>query len=321
MGSTLAGAMIEKLGLSNLPVRKHHLSEYLTGQLQPESKQFQERITRQILALSRPQYLGGVSVVERDLEEDLSIRADYSRVKKDLELFNARTFNSLSDLYSEGRRIVSKSLTYKDSDPSARIHIEYPLDFQRFSWADLQFGLRRSFAEFAVVKMRRSFSGWLNSSISQIFHFPLPKATRSIAGFSIGRRVQEYDLYNRAMDQIPGADWDFDDLFSVKIEQKIKEIQKILNLEPFPDGAIYDPSNNDLFFDLYGKLTRADKALAKFDDNIDFIPPQVKLQFDGYRRKKKSATFLKRICEELGGRARVLEAFIAYVIAGHRPRR
>lgn len=319
MGSTLAGAMIEKLGVLNLPLRKTGLSEYLTGQLSPDATTFQRNIRKAIIAQSGPGFRGGVGVADRDLPDNYLSLTDYSRVRDELSVFNNQEFDSISKLFVEGRKLYAKSVTYKKVDLSSEVHIEYPVDFHRYSWGELKSGMDSSFLNYTLVKMRRPFREWLNSSISQVFHASPLRAGRSIARFSINRRADEYDAYNRAMDQFPGDDWAFDELFQEGIEERISALGKDFGLQPIPRGCIFDLNNDNLLFDLYGKLTPAHRALRKFDDHVNFIPENLQSALDNFHKGRDSKPTYWRFMFELSAKVRVFLSFISYVMHGHYP--
>lgn len=314
MGSTLAGGMVEKLGFLNLPLRKTGLSSYLSGELGLDSTVFQRVISRQVFLGSKPSFQGGVSVIDKNRSENFKSLTDFSRVKDDLSRFNERGFDSLADLYSEGRKIYARSVTYKEIDPTSNLHVEYPVDFHRYPWKDLEKGINQTFLNYTLVKMRRPFQGWLNSAVSHFFYRSPLKATRSCASFSISRRAAAYDSYNRAMDRLPGVDWDFDELFDEEIEARLAFISNEFGLSPFAHGTIFQPHEGSLLFDLYGKLTPASVALRKFDDNVDFIPAKLQVGLDEFRKKRHAMASHQRIAVTISARVQVFMSFIFYFL-------
>jgi len=319
MGSTLAGAMIEKLGILNLPMRKTGFSEYISGEYRLDSGVFQRRVTEQIVALSRPEFRGGVSVVDRDERGNYSKRTSFSRVQNDLKEFNSRVFDSYSELYSEGRRIFAKSLIYKDVQASAGVHVEYPIDFHRYSWERLESGLRAPFDQFIVIKMRRPFAKWLNSSVSQIFHSPPLNGVKSLAGFSLQNRREEYIRYNEAMDKLPGEDWEFDDLFQSTIEDKLRPLAQTLKIAFSACGDIYNPADPHLYFDLYGKMVRAERALTKFDDNVEFISNELQIKVEESFSHCHSMSPIATAVTNFRVHAQIVLSFLSYVWRGKYP--
>ena len=260
MGSTLLSGLVEKLGFTNLPVRKLRLHQYLMGLEPVGSPLMPSRLKNCLISHAKPDLRGGVSVMDRDSQKPCAL-VDFEKVREKVD--NIRAEN-IQDLYFKCRNIYADAVIYKNIASNPDWQIELTTDIHRFDYKKLAQAYQDNFDDVRMIHIRRPFRGWINSVASQAFvnqHW-----IKRIKLFP-HMRYADYVLYEQAAAALPGLHIEFDDMFSTPIEELAGEIADFLDVPP-PDVNLRQET-----YDLYGKITPYDKAFTKFDDKIEFLRP------------------------------------------------
>ncbi len=255
MASTVAGAMVEKFGYLNIPVRKIGLHEYLVGKINLKDDFFKRRINEHIKEHNKKILIGGVSVQDRDTSKERQI-VDQSLIKEDLENYQSKSFTSISEAYSFGRNLYAKAVCYKKSKHYPDKHIEYTTDIQKYKAQEIFSLYKKEFEDVYMINLHREFIGWLDSLVSQRFAHPEIK-TRLFFVFHSARDL--YFQYEESIKEMPGLHINFDDLF---IPNQLNLIQAISHLikEPIPQIKWEEEQ-----YDLFGKISDFRKTFTKAD--------------------------------------------------------
>lgn len=261
MGSTLLAGLLEKLGFTNIPLRKLSLHQYLMNEVALDSGLMQQRLRDTLEAHSHPMNSGGVSVVDRDSQPPRALTS-INQVRKRIDTLPA---GNISELYFSCRNLYCDAVIYKPIKSHRDWHIEMTTDIQRFDPAALYDRYISAFSDVRMIHLHRPFTGWINSLASQAMsHTQL----RNRLMFFPHLRYADYRQYEDAVHRIPGLHMQFDELFDIPIEGLAQKMAAFLDVPP-PTENLRDTS-----YDLYGKIIPYDIAFKRFDDNKEFLRKQ-----------------------------------------------
>jgi len=281
MGSTVLGAMIEKFGYLNIPVRKTGLHDYLLKNRSPEDGFMQRRIEEICQQHSKVINSGGVSVRDRGSSKPRQL-IDQVIIREALEDYKKKKYHSVADLYNDGRLIYGEGIVYKKSKHIPGKHVEFTTDISHFNPESLYNAYNTCFDNVYMINLRRDFAGWVESLISQrLFHTSLK--TRCL--FVFHSAVKQYRQYTESIAGYPGLEVDFDSLFIPANHQLIKKIADFID-EPLPDINWEEER-----YDLYGKICDYEKAFRQADLQYTYLSPfSIKLM-DRLAGKEKISIF------------------------------
>lgn len=263
MGSALLGGLIEKLGVTNVPLRTYGLSEYLLGEYALDSGHMQRLVADWVHRHSKPIRLGGVNIIDRDSQTPRPF-SDVERVSEDLERLMSTRFETIESLYRACVTVFAKSVTYKDVDTGGDAFIDYCIDFGEHGdrARELHDAYLDAFEDVRMIHLHRDFEGWINSIAAQKF------AKREIGNrlsFRLKSWVKHYSNYENAVAGLPGLHLDFRELFSTPIEKLAEKIRQ------FADLPARDVDWRQENYDLYGRTVPFDKAFTPADEGIVYL--------------------------------------------------
>lgn len=263
MAASLVGALVEKFGAIQLPLRDLGLNDYLLGRHDINSGFMQERVQRIIQTHSASIRSGGVSMMDRDSQDSRPL-ADILRVEKQLAEFKSATFENIEELYAACRRVYGNAVVYKPVTGDPGMHVEYPTDFgKNHEVAErLYESYVDSFKDVRMIHMHREFDGWINSLASQKFQKPHVKDKFK---FKIRNMIRNYNNYEDAVSKLPGLHLKFDELFDGHIEELAEKVRNSCDL-PEQSADLRKET-----YDLYGKPTPYEKAFKPFDDERVYL--------------------------------------------------
>ncbi|AGF78984.1 hypothetical protein UWK_02445 [Desulfocapsa sulfexigens DSM 10523] len=242
MGSSVVGAIVEKFGYLNAPVRNLGLNRCLLSQNETDIGRFKQNFINMFTSQSKKIKMGGVSMLDRDSGPSYC-PIDKSLIEKEISDIEKSEFTSISDLYTSLRSAYTKAIKYKTSKHVPGKHIEYTTYFDQYPTKELCDAYVDEFKDVTFIHMHRNFVGWVESVMSQYFsgshrwHIILLHALR-----------RRYVDYENSIKHCPGLHIDFDSLFKEDRNQVIAAIAEEL-CEPVPllkwDNVSYD---------LYGQL-------------------------------------------------------------------
>jgi len=263
MGSTVLGAMIEKFGYLNIPVRKTGLHDYLLKNRSLEDGFMQRRIEENCQQHSKVINSGGVSVRDRGSSKPRQL-IDQVIIREALEDYKKKKYHSVADLYNDGRLIYGEGIVYKKSKHIPGKHVEFTTDISHFNTETLFNAYNKCFENVYMINLRRDFAGWVESLISQRFFHPNLK-TRCL--FVFHSAVKQYRQYCKSIGGYPGLEVDFNSLFIPANLQLIKKIAKFID-EPLPNINWEEEQ-----YDLYGKICDYEKTFRQADLQYTYLSP------------------------------------------------
>jgi len=210
MGASLTGALLEKLGVGNYPIREVGLTDYLTGQVDLNCGRMQQEVAKKIQGLAAPVRLGGVSIAHRDSHQPTA-KTDPARVSAQLAAYADKKYKNLAELYFDGKRIFAESLTYKPTGTFEPIQIEFATDLLFANPNSMLAAYEKNFPGVQFIHLRRDYAGWINSMALQASS--KPTLSKRWGYFSPVGLTRRYRAYNRCADQLPGINIDFKDFF------------------------------------------------------------------------------------------------------------
>ena len=258
MGSTVIGAIVEKFGYLNVPVRKLGLHDYMFGIRQLNDGFFKSRISEYLESHSKVITTGGVNVADRDSAPPRKLLEIENKdlLLKELE---GREFKSISDMYCFGRNLYAKNIIYKSNQSVFDKHIEYTVDIGKYDPIDLERLYKQNFDEVFFINIQRDFSGWLDSLASQKISHPSFKVR---CMFSLRGAWSQYNSYRKAVRSLDGLDVDFDEMFLPNTNKLINAIAEFIK-EPKPEIAWENEQ-----YDLFGKLSNYNKCFTVADSSL-----------------------------------------------------
>ncbi len=264
MGSTLLASLVEKLGFTNVPLRKLRLHDYLMGDLSLDSGVMQGRLENILTEHSKPALVGGVSVLDRNNQAPKSL-TDIKRVEGALADFKNKKFDNIQALYDGCRQIYNDAVIYKKIETTPDCHIEMTVDIHRFDPDKLYQAYQDNFDEVHMIHLHRDFSGWINALSSQAFTHP---DLLHRVKFFPHMRYADYALYEDSVNAMPGLHVQFDEMFDTPIEALAEKTASTLNV-PIPEMNLRKEK-----YDLYGKTLDYDFAFKRFDDSVSYLQPK-----------------------------------------------
>jgi hypothetical protein len=282
MASTVVASIVEKFGYLNLPVRKMGLTDYLLKKRSLNDSYMYELLSSHMINSSKIKKLGGVSVIERELNKVRVL--DIHKIKKNLDLLKKRKFNSIDEMYCAHKNAYAKSVIYKtiNSEYSYQIEMLTGRDYN-FNPIKLYKSMKQNFDEVYFIHLNRSFESWCNSMVSQWFY--KKNFLSLIHPFKISEIRKGYNNYKNFIREIPGLNLDFDKLFFPDNIKTINEISKYINV----NGDKIDWENEK--YDLYGSITEYSKTFTKFDDNTNFLSKYTRYLIKKKYKKNKISFF------------------------------
>lgn len=266
MGSSVVGAMVEKIGGLNIPVRKLGLHDYIMGNRSLSDNYILKRFSEVVNNHHVPIRQGGVSAVDRDASQPRQlINKDF--ISKDLSKLNKEKFDNIQDCYEHLRKLYAKAVVYKKSGNPVK-HIEYTTDLIRFDPEALYSAYEKNFDKVHMIHLHRDFTDLMNAMASQSF---ISKSyIRKFKPFLIKKRYNLYKEYESIVSKIPGLHLSFKELFLPDTQKTIKKIADFLKMDmPSLDWGTED-------YDLYGKLCSYNKAFTMIDDRQNYLSPMTK---------------------------------------------
>lgn len=274
MASTLLSGLSEKLGFTNIPIRKLGLHQYLLGRYHLECGHMQMRLKQIMQEHAQDGLRGGVSVLDR---QDQAPRAllNYDGVEARIDAIKA---SSVVDLYSQCHKTYSSAISYKSIESNPDWHIELTTDIHRYDHKKLYQAYQEHFDDVHMIHLHRPFASWINSLASQAFVHP---ELQHRIKFFPHMRYADYALYEEAVAQMPGLNLEFDALFDTPIEELAAQIADLTGVDtPSCDLRAEE-------YDMYGKIIPYDKAFTRFDDGIEFLSAKTKTYFETLAENKK----------------------------------
>ncbi|MCT4655432.1 MAG: hypothetical protein N4A65_06455 [Cohaesibacter sp.] len=266
MASTLLSGLSEKLGFTNIPVRKLGLHQYLLGQRDLQSGFMQMRLKQTMKEHAKLDLRGGVSVLDRQNQKPSAL-VSYDGVEEKIDALVAK---NVQDLYSQCHQIYADAVVYKDINSHKNWLIELTTDIHRYDHKALYQAYQDHFDEVYMIHLHRPFISWINSLASQAFLHP--QLANRIKFFP-HMRYADYMLYEEAVAQMPGLNIEFDSLFDTPIETLADNIAR----ETRTDAPSCTLNAQD--YDLYGKIIPYEKAFTRFDDGIEFLSASTREYF------------------------------------------
>ena len=241
MGSSVVGAIVEKFGYLNAPIRNLGLNRYLISKKQVDKDQYKKNFLEVFTAQSKKMKLGGLSMLDRDSSESYS-PIDRTIIEQELLDLEKKEISNFPDLYEVLRCLYGKSIEYKNSKHFPGKNIEYTTYFDQYPTDELSQAYVDEFKEVVFIHMHRDFIGWMESTMSQYFSGPLK--WRIILLHALHNR---WLTNERKVKDCPGLHLNFETLFTGDKKEMISEIASELD-EPVPDI-----SWEDEYYDLYGR--------------------------------------------------------------------
>lgn len=242
MGSSVVGAIVEKFGYLNAPLRNLGLNRCLLSKKETERTQFKKKFVNIFTSQSKMIKMGGVSMLDRDSSPSYCV-IDKSSIESEVSAIEKTDFTCISDLYGSLRSAYAKAVRYKTIKHVPGKHIEYTTYFDQYPTKELCDAYIDEFKDVVFIHMHRNFVGWVESVMSQ--YFSGSRRWRIILLHALHRRYVNYE--NKIKD-CPGMHIDFDYLFNEKRNQVINAIAEELG-EPVPDIEW-----ENISYDLYGQL-------------------------------------------------------------------
>jgi len=276
MGSTLVGAVVEKFGFLNIPVRKIGLHDYLIGKRSINDPFMFTRFRDIGISHGSPIRLGGVSVSDRDGAPPRAL-VDWSIIKDGLDSLTLDEHLDVSMRFDEMRNLYAKALVYKKSNHKKGWHIEYTTDLEKYHSTTMVEAYRNSFESVFFISLHRNFEEWVEAIVSQRFSHTTWKVRLKFVLSSITKQYREYE---DSIKDVPGLHLDFDEIFAHKIQRLNEQIGSELGLTV----PILDWENE--MYDLYGKLSNFEKTFIKADFGGKYLSP-VSRSIINFSAKKK----------------------------------
>ena len=266
MGSSCVAAIIEHLGFNNIPLRKLGLLEYLTYKLPNDYDMMIKKFQNTIDKHTEFRTQGGVNVIDRNSAKPIKF-LDKKTIKKNLKKIINQNINNPILLYEQLRLIYSKSVLYKEMNYDYLGNIELTTRIHDHNPKELYNVIKKNFDEFYIINIKRDFTSWVNSLVSQWYLNNDKKFKFKL--LNIRGLYLDYRKYNNFVDNFPGMKINFEDIFLPNTNKIIKEIKFYLSSEHNINWKIKS-------YDLYGKIVNYDKAFTKRDDNIEYLTETTK---------------------------------------------
>lgn len=261
MGSSLLASIIEKFGFGNTPVRKLGLNEYLMSHKSLMSKYMETRILKLTKDHQKPLSIGGVSVLDRDKNEKISLISN-TKFNQNIENFLKTEIVSISQLYFHCRSFYDDCICYKQRTNKANQQIELSTNSLYYDPEILYERYRENFDEVYIINLTRDFSGWINSMASQSMSHQNLK-NRLI--FAPHKQYNQWKNYNNHISRVKGLHIEFNQLFDDPVEKLIPTIASYLKM---PEPSLNFKNET---FDLYGRLKNYKDAFSPYDDNNYYL--------------------------------------------------
>ncbi len=242
MGSSVVGAIVEKFGYLNAPIRNLGLNRCLLSKKKTDRDQFKQKFLNIFTSQSKMNKMGGVSMLDRDSSPSYC-PIDKSLIESEISVIERSEFTNISDLYASLRSAYAKAVRYKINKHEPGKHIEYTTYFDQYPTEKLCDAYVNEFSDIIFIHMHRDFVGWVESVMSQ--YFSGSRRWRIILLHALHSR---YVNYEKRTNDCPGIHVDFNSLFTEERSQLIASIAKGLG-EPVPEIEWENTS-----YDLYGQL-------------------------------------------------------------------
>ncbi len=242
MGSSVVGAIVEKFGYLNAPVRNLGLNRCLLSGSNTDMGSFKQSFLKTYVFQSRKVKLGGVSMVDRDTGPSLAV-IDDSRIEQEIATIKQKEFDNIAELYETLRDAYAKAIIYKKIHFENGKHIEYTTYFDKYPTIKLYDAYIAEFGEVCFIHMHRDFVGWVESVMSQ--YFSGNRRWRIILLHALRSRYLEYEAKTK---NCPGLHLDFESLFTSEKKQVFNKIAS--SLGESASGIDWESES----YDLYGKL-------------------------------------------------------------------
>jgi hypothetical protein len=297
MGMSVVGAMVEKFGYLNIPVRKLGLHDYLIKSRKVDDGYFQSKMNILFDNFSTEKCnVGGISIQDRDNSKGRKY-IDKKKIEDRIKYMNSFNFDTIYDLYQFSRNSFAESLIYKASNHNLNKHIEYANDIHKYNSIELCEAYQREFGEVKMINLHREFVSWIDSQVSQKMNH---KILRKRYYFVLHSAFTQFNNYEKAISKFPGLTLHFEELFIPGTNNVFKKISDYLG-EDIPD------LNGE--YDLFGKVMSYDRAFTQ----VDMV---------GKNLSKTSIWFLNYVIKK--GRVSIFDSALfypLYLIDGIRYRR
>ncbi len=242
MGSSVVGAIVEKFGYLNAPIRNLGLNRCLLGRSRADMDRLKENFLKTYTSQSRKVKMGGVSMVDRDAGPSLSV-IDSSKIEQEMAELKKKDYATLSELYETARNVYAQAIVYKRNRSEPGKHIEYTTYFDQYPTEKLCKAYVDEFEDVVFIHMHRDFVGWVESVMSQ--YFSGSRRWRIILLHALRSRYLDYEAKTG---NCPGMHLDFESLFTPEKKKLFTAIASQLG----ESAAGIDWENES--YDLYGRI-------------------------------------------------------------------
>ena len=257
MGSSGLSALLEKYGYVNLPLRKTHISEYVTGKVELKNQKYKRKFVKVLKHMSKQLSFGGSSVLVRDKYKPLK---RFEVRNKEINVFKKKKFKSFKDMYFYAIKLSNNSTKYKKKINKISGSIEMAIDSHKYDIRKLEEGYRKNFKDIVFLNCTRNFEGWTNSLCAE--RFAQPKIQLKYLKFNIYKWKKLYLKYHSNIKNSEGIKINFDDIFVPNFFKTKKNIESKLKLKKISNKKLINSN-----FDVYGYLISFNEAFKKYDDN------------------------------------------------------
>ncbi len=261
MASTVVGAIIEKFGYLNIPLRKIGLHDYLIGNRNLNDPFVWNRFNEIASSHGRMISSGGVSVIDRNSASQ-RILVDKEGISKDVSSLDKCKYKKISEIYNDIRGIYARNVLYKKNTYNVHKHVEYTTDIEKYNSKDLYQAYKSEFEHVYMIHLHRNFDDWLGSLASQRFVHP---RFRTKYLFSLSSAYKQFTRYEEKIKQYPGLHIDFSSLFLPNTSYAIKAISGYIK-DPMPEIDWHREE-----YDLYGKLSDYDTTFIQSDSPCKYL--------------------------------------------------
>ena len=261
MGSTCIASIIEHFGFNNIPLRKLGLLESIYHKKQMSTEHMIQRFKKIIIKHSNLRVQGGVNIIDRNASKPIKL-LDIKKIEDELEVIIKKNIENPVLLYEQLREIYKNSILYKENKYDYLGNIELTVRVHHFDPKELYKVIQKNFKDFYIISIRRDFTTWVNSLISQWYHNKNKKFVFKL--LNIRGLYSDYCRYNKFIDDFPGMKIDFDDIFLPNTKKIIEDLKVFFDVQKDIDWE-------NKSYDLYGKNVDFNKTFSKRDDNIEYL--------------------------------------------------
>lgn len=250
------------------------------GKIDPNSDFMKDRIISVMSDHQNPISIGGISVLDRDHNEEMRL-IDPVKFHAKKSSFKQKQTTSLSDLFISCRRFYDECVAYKKVTNNAFMQIELTTNNQHYNPKELYEAYRKHFDEVYVISLTRNFESWINALASQAMSHPNVK-NRYL--FAPHKQHKLWVDYNNHVESAGGLIISFEQLFDDPLKKLVPILSEYLSI-PKPN---IDFKNS--YYDLYGRLKNYEETFTPFDDKRQYLSKKTTTEFDARLRKGSKFT-------------------------------